>query len=303
MGRRHGILTGFIFLILLLASAGCGGKPLSAPASCSSPEWAVLRETHFGQSTLSVMFGDANFGVAADLAGRIYYTEDGGTTWTATIKAGASRAAIEVSEQNRRIWYIGVGGDIELSTDRGRTWTSVGPFAWNRHVEYVSFADERNGWGMTSENPILYATADGGRQWTTIPLPPGMGFPAALHLRTPRSGYLLDTAGNLYISHDGGESWIVRPIGLADGETIPTLNHSAALRFTDANHGLIAVTTIGGGTGKVRALRTADGGATWTAEPLPLTMGMFHLSRDGVYLTHVDLNDQGKITLLCSARR
>jgi hypothetical protein len=31
-------------------------------------------------------------------------------------------------------------------------------------------------------------------------------------------------------------------------------------------------------------------------------MGMFHLTRDGVLLTHVDLYDQGKITLVCSAR-
>jgi hypothetical protein len=39
------------------------------------------------------MFGDAITGMAADLSGKIYYPEDGGTTWTGTIKAGASRAA------------------------------------------------------------------------------------------------------------------------------------------------------------------------------------------------------------------
>jgi hypothetical protein len=62
------------------------------------------------------------------------------------------------------------------------------------------------------------------------------------------------------------------------------------------------LTVLGGGTGRTRALRTSDGGATWTEEPLPVPMGMFHLSRDGVFLTHMDLYDNGKITLLCSAK-
>lgn len=292
----------WIFALMIL-TAGCSGfEPLFSESGCPSDEWTVIGNMHFGQSALSVMFGDAVTGIAADLSGRIYYTGDGGATWTGTIKAGPSRAALEILERNRKMWYIGVGGDLLQSIDRGKTWESAGTFPWTRHVEYISFTDELAGWGMTTEQPDFYATADGGKTWKKIPLPNGMASPAALHLRTPLDGYILDTAGNLFVSADGGESWETHPIGLGEGEKIPTLNHSAAVRFSDSLHGVIAATTIGGGTGRTRALRTSDGGATWVEESLPVPIGMFHLSRDGVYLTHVDLYDHGKITLLCSAR-
>jgi hypothetical protein len=200
------------------------------------------------------------------------------------------------------MWYIGVGGDLMQSVDRGKTWKSAGPFPWTRHIEYISFAEELTGWGMTTEQPDFYATADGGKTWTKIPLPKGMASPAARHLRSPRDGYILDTAGSLFVSADGGESWEAHPIGLGEGEKIPTLNYSAAVRFSDARHGQAALATIGGGTGWTRALCTSDGGETWMEEPLPVPMGMFHLSRDGVYLTHMDMYDNGKISLLCSAK-
>ena len=296
----HGIIKFFALTILAAGCAGC--EPLFSESGCPSDEWTVIGNMHFGQSALSVMFGDAVTGIAADLAGKIYYTGDGGATWTGTIKAGASRAALEILEGNRKMWYIGVGGDLLQSFDHGKTWESVGPFPWTRHVEYISFADELNGWGMTTEQRDFYATADGGKTWATAPLPEGMGAPAALHLRTPRDAYMLDTTGHLFVSADGGANWQSFSIGLGTDEKIPTLNHSAAVRFSDARHGVIAVMTIGGGTGRTRALRTSDGGNTWVEEPLPVPLGMFHLSRDGVYLTHMDLYDNGKITLLCSAR-
>jgi hypothetical protein len=285
------------------AAASNGPRQTPSPASgCASEEWTVIRNAHFGQSALSIMFVDASFGVGADLGGNVFYSEDGGETWTTTIKAGLSRAAIDISEDARRIWYLGIGGDLEISDDRGRTWNSPGPFPYIGHVEYLSFADDLSGWGVSTEQRNFFSTADGGKSWKALPLPDGMGAPAALHLRTPDAGYILDTAGSLFISADGGKTWTNRPLNLPAGKTIPTLNHSAVVRFSDALHGVAVVALIGGGEGLVRGLRTADGGATWTEEPVPAPMGMFHLTRDGVYLTHMDLYDNGKITLLCSSR-
>jgi glyoxylase-like metal-dependent hydrolase (beta-lactamase superfamily II) len=129
-----------------------------------------------------------------------------------------------------------------------------------------------------------------------------MGTVAALHLRTKKDAYFLDIAGNLFITTDGGQTWDIQSVGLEDGWQIPELNHSAAMRFTDADHGLIALNIIGEGNGKTFVLRTEDGGQTWLKENLPVQMGMFHLTRDGYYLTHVDLLNHGKFTLLRSTR-
>jgi hypothetical protein len=295
--------------LVLALTAGCAGAAAggaartesAAGAGCASEEWAVVRRAHFGQSAISIMFGDESFGVAADLVGRIFYTDDGGADWTGTIKTGYSRVAIEISEGNRRIWYLGVGGDLQFSTDRGRTWTSAGSFPYTGHVEYLSFADDLSGWGMTTEMPVFYITGDGGRSWRAVPLPEGMARPAAIHLRTPLEGYLLDVRGRLFVSVDGGLAWTVRELALPDGMTIPALNHSAVVRFTDPLHGVAVLNLIGGGQGLVKGFRTADGGAAWTEEEVPVPTGMFHLTRDGVYLTHMDLYDNGKIAILCSA--
>ena len=310
MKRKWTIKTVSWIPVLLVLSAGCAGVAQpgvdqitpSPKAECASGDWTVIRRMHFGQSTVGVMFGDESFGVAVDLGGGIHYTEDGGTIWTQAFKAGFSRVALEISEGNRRIWHIAFGGEVLLSTDRARVWQRVSAFPHNQHVEYVSFSNENAGWGMTTELRTFFITADGGKTWSARPFPEGMAAPAALHLRTPSEGYLLDVAGSLFVSADGGDTWVANSLDLPEGMTIPTLNHSAVVRFSDAMHGVIALNRIGGGEGFVSAQRTADGGATWTEEPLPVKMGMFHLTRDGVFLTHVDLNDQGKITLLCSAK-
>lgn len=116
------------FFILTILTTGCSGlEPLFSEAGCPSKEWMVIGNMHFGQSALSVMFGDAVTGVAGDLSGKIYYTQDGGASWTGTIKAGASRAALEILEGNRKMWYIGVGGDLMQSVDQGHTWISARP--------------------------------------------------------------------------------------------------------------------------------------------------------------------------------
>jgi photosystem II stability/assembly factor-like uncharacterized protein len=186
------------------------------------------------------------------------------------------------------------------SIDGAKTWVYVSPLPHTGHIEYVSFADENNGWAVTTELRSFFITTDGAKTWNTHPLPEEMGRPAALHLLTVQNGYLLDTTGTIFITYDGGETWETRSLGIQEGWTIPNQNHVAAMRFMDEKHGMVALNIIGEGTARLFVLQTSDGGETWTEEPLPLTIGMFHLTRDGKYLTYVDLLDHAKFKLLCS---
>jgi photosystem II stability/assembly factor-like uncharacterized protein len=290
--------TRAVLLLAALLLAACGGNVHPSASGCAFGEWTIIRRTDFPRTTLSVMFGDAFFGIATDLGGEISYTEDAGAGWVHAGKAGLSRVALDMAGD--WIWHVGFGGALTRSIDRGRTWEYVSSLPYDGHVEYLGFADSQTGWAVTSETKLIYTTRDGGRTWGSLPLPEGMGFPSALNLRTPSEGRLLDTSGILFLTTDGGGTWSRRSIGLAEGWTIPTLNHSAAMRFTDNLHGIIALEIIGDGTGRTLTLRTEDGGLTWREETLPVPMGMFHLSRDGVFLTHVDLLDQSRITILCS---
>jgi photosystem II stability/assembly factor-like uncharacterized protein len=262
--------------------------------------WEVVSEIDFGQPSISTKFFDESFGITTDLGGGIHITEDGGLSWDFRQKAGLSRVAMEIVNESE-IWHIGVGGPVVHSTDGGDTWEYVGSLPYSGHTEYVSFVDHEIGWAASTELGKFWITNDGAQTWQAYPLPEGMGTVAALHLQTPQDAYFLDLTGNLFITQDSGKTWQTRSLGFEDGWRIPELNHSAAMRFTDENHGLIALNIIGKGSGRTFVLRTKDGGETWMNEPLPVDMGMFHLTRDGRYLTLVDLLDHGKFILLRSA--
>lgn len=268
-------------------------------AKINAPEWVIIAEQKFELPTISTKFKDQSFGIATDIGGDIHLTHDGGKTWEFIQNAALSRVALEIVDENL-IWHIGWRGPVIRSTDGGFNWEYLGSLPYSGHTEYTSFIDDKTGWAATTELQEYWITDDGAQTWTTFPLPDGMGTVAALHLRTAQDAYFLDLDGNLFITSDGGKTWNVGSLGFDNGWMIPELNHMAAMRFTNPSHGLITLNIIGDGSSEVFALRTTDGGETWSKEVLPIPMGMFHISRDGNFLTHVDLLQHDKITLLRS---
>jgi photosystem II stability/assembly factor-like uncharacterized protein len=170
---------------------------------------------------------------------------------------------------------------------------------YGNYCRQLSFLDTKTGWLAASNQ--LGMTTNGGQTWEAIPLPEGVQNIAAISLRTATDGYLLDIAGVLYITPDGGQSWSAHSLGLDLGNgTLP--NHdtaSAAIRFLDADHGVIALSLAGGGNSQVVILRTTDGGQTWRQEdvmPASLLVSLY-LSRDGSTLTVADKMESKIIVL------
>jgi photosystem II stability/assembly factor-like uncharacterized protein len=150
----------------------------------------------------------------------------------------------------------------------------------------------------------LEATTDGGTTWEKVNLPAGVlpGRILAISLRAPKEGYVLDSAGDLYTTLDGGQSWSSQNLGLKEryGEMGPLPSGGiapAAMRFFDADHGIIVMSLVGGGS-KVVALRTADGGRTWVEESVPAEFGTAYLTHDGRFLTIHSFFNMGQITVL-----
>ncbi len=80
-------------------------------------------------------------------------------------------------------------------------------------------------------------------------------------------------------------------------EMPPSAYQMAAMRFLDANHGLIVVSSSPyGKPTPVIAFHTYDGGATWTSETVPVLAGPIYLAREGGYLTVITA--YGQLTLL-----
>ncbi len=183
--------------------------------------------------------------------------------------------------------------NVSVSTDGGKTWKAIAEKAGGMGC-ILSFADAKTGWlGFGNK---FQMTSDGGATWKELALPAEVTKTAAVSLRTPTEGYLVDQDGVLHVTQDGGKTWSSRSLGLnapgikgfASGAFINE-TPQAAVRFTDANHGLV-VLGLSGKTNMI-ALRTADGGKTWKEESLPAETGTPYLSRDGKFLT---VNQWGK---------
>ena len=188
--------------------------------------------------------------------------------------------------------------NLSVSTDGGKTWKAIADKVGGMGC-ILSFADAKTGaFGFGNK---FQMTMDGGATWKELALPEAVSKVAAISLRTSNDGYLVDDKGILYITQDGGKTWSSQSLGLdnpgimgfASGQFINEIPQ-AAVRFVDANHGLV-VLGLSGKTSMI-ALRTTDGGKTWKEENLPAKPGTPYISNDGKFLT---VNKWGEgITLL-----
>jgi photosystem II stability/assembly factor-like uncharacterized protein len=295
-----------LVLLSLVAAAGCApaatpppstatvapaGEAPAAPAQAASA-WKVAQQVKVKHATTVAAFLDDTLGITAGYAGEVHYTTDGGQTWPRAQNASMCRFGVDIVNQNLA-WHVGNGGNVRVSTDGGQKWTAVANLSSGGISQFISFVDAKAGWA--ANQTTLWATADGAQKWAKVALPEGAKNLVEIALRTANDGYLLDEAGVLYITQDGGQHWSFQVLELKEGAmALVKLPHSAAMRFLDADHGLIIASLAGGGTSKLVALRTADGGKTWQKEDMavPASIGSLYLTHDGATLTIFDTSNQ-----------
>ncbi|RFP66544.1 T9SS C-terminal target domain-containing protein [Hymenobacter lapidiphilus] len=178
----------------------------------------------------SVYFFNATNGmVMGDVDGRngggleIYYTSDGGATWTRSANvptgtAGEYGTYSPVAAVGNSIWFPNNEGDIFRSKDRGVTWQVAKQIVPSGDpVSTLAFRDELNGLAVIpSVNDTqheLFSSADGGATWTRLT------YTGPLHgfglVRVPGNGNYLSVGldlgngdqGSSY-SQDNGKTWI-----------------------------------------------------------------------------------------------
>jgi len=195
------------------------------------------------------------------------------------------------------IWQCGMK-NVSVSTDGGKTWKAIAEKAGGFGC-LLAFADAKTGWFGFGDK--FQMTTDGGTTWSELALPEGVSKVAAISLRTPADGYLIDDKGILHITKDGGKTWSSRSLGLDNAGIMGFVSEGfvneipqAAVRFVDADSGLV-VLGLTGKTGMI-ALHTTDGGKTWNEESLPAKFsGAAYISRDARFVT---VNKWGEGTTL-----
>lgn len=132
------------------------------------------------------------------------------------------------------------------------------------------------GWVLTGT--ALSITSDDGQTWTAI-TPPGVRPSAitSLYFLDARHGWVVSrpsgSPGQLEISAttDGGTSWSTSAVGRPD--PLLTAVSATHVDFIDGQHGWVAATigsSAGGALPQGVLFRTADGGATWHKQRMPV---------------------------------
>ena len=227
-------------------------------------------------------------------SGGVFRTTDGGESWVpitdGQVPVG-STGAIEVSESNPDIIYIGTGSDgvrsnvstgrgVYRSMDGGRTWRFAGLYNVGQiGAVRVHPGDPNTVWVAANGDLFkpgaargIFKTTDGGKTWRKtlfvsdstgamdVELQPGN--PSVVYAwmsrieRKPWSIISGSREGGFYKSTDGGETWTRHATGLP-GELIGKGNLAVTAANPSRLYALIEAKPGGG------LYRSEDGGHTW----------------------------------------
>lgn len=272
--------------------------------SCSAPQqdagtWQVLGVHDASHNIMTAGFLNEKVAATGGVGGEMAYTDDGAETWLVTNSMADCRYGMDIVSP-AVIWSCGGATHVRRSVDGGRTWQILAGFGDPRTIRgachSASFLDENIGWLANSN--LFGTTTDGGALWNLRPLPGAADRIATIDTYLPGEGYLLDQRGLLFHTEDDGQHWTEK--GRLEPEPLewpPSAYQLAAMRFSDAQHGLIVISSSPFGEEKpVVAFHTSDGGQHWTSEPVPVLAGPVYLARSGGFLTVITGANQ--ITLL-----
>lgn len=246
-----------------------------------------------------VSFADTSNGWTVGDGGTILHTTNSGTTWTAQT-SGATEPLNDVfAWDSNRAWVVGDnwGGNpkatILRTTNGGSTWVQASDTATDTHLTAVAFADENSGWAVGRDAVILHTT-DGGDTWTAQDSGVPYGYMLdGIAVRSATEAVVVGANGALLHTTDGGGTWTpwspiasLRDVAFSDANTgwvvgwDETIAHTddGGLSWTMQAPGVVGadlegVSFVDGkngyavgadGSGGTLALRTTDGGGTWT---------------------------------------
>lgn len=306
--KHRTVLAGCIFFTLLLFCS-CSPQPGSSLHTHLLPDtmkpkmpptpWQVIGVYDENHSIMAAGFFDLFHVVTGGVIGQMAYSSDSTATWLETDSLADCRYGLEIVTPEL-IWTCGGATHVRKSVDGGQTWQEVSAFGNPRTItnpcHSMSFLDENRGWLANSN--LFGTTIDGGISWVMPPLPETANRIATIDTYRPAEGYLLDQSGVLFFTQDDGLHWHeVSQLPLGELKMSFSVYQLAAMRFSDAEQGLIVVSSGDSGRDEpVIAFHTADGGQSWSFEAVPVPAGPVYLSQTGELLTVITAVNQ--LTLL-----
>lgn len=140
--------------------------------------------------------------------GRLYRSEDGGTTWTTLSAQVPQIITLGSDTQDERVFYAGTEGGLLRSSDRGETWSSV-PSVTDVVIDIEADPVSGNLFLATPNGFVRIGPgAEGGMTVEHLGSLPEGAVPnqVALDRKNPQTLYATSET-TVYKSSDGGETW------------------------------------------------------------------------------------------------
>jgi photosystem II stability/assembly factor-like uncharacterized protein len=266
----------------LLGLVRIGESPLDAYAPWSAGQivattdggnsWSLLR-VPAAANLEDVAFPTTEVGYAVNSTGAVFRTADAGTGWSILSSGGSAPVAL-LAPNATTVLLIGPSG-VRRSTNAGASFGPVETSVVTGHRHGKPVRAKLSGFDLSRGaqladgavfaygKDVLESTDDGG-SWTLIPRPLAKHPVTAIAFVSPTTGYVTSD-GSMFFTRNRGRSWRqIVSIDTADVDSIVQLS------FSSASDGYV----LGQFDGANDVLeRTEDGGATWTPEILPFTLG------------------------------
>jgi len=276
-------------IVYVLASGG--GLWKTTNFSAPRPSWRPISDGVMSTSGGSIAFGGSPqtlyFGVGDPfdrfIGGFVSKSSDGGLTWSAGLKLGASVYVPDVkvdTSTGTDIVLVATNTGLFRSADGGATYGLVPSIGAARIV--WSLAQTSAGWIATTQGgtgPALWLSTDAGATWTQVSGSPADILRTTLAVAAPGDRVVYAFARSsvngrqrdLFRSADGGLTWTALGLDtktpLNPNEDQPNMdimldqafyNHMVLVDPNDASRNTVYI------GGQLSSAKTTDGGATWT---------------------------------------
>lgn len=214
------------------ASGGIQGGTANWVARESARNWFAAASSADGTKLVAVVYG-----------GRLYVSEDSGSSWMPR-ESDRNWYSAASSADGTKLVAIVYGGQIYTSTDSGITWT---PREGNRNWSWVASSADGIKLVATVDGGQIYTSTDSGITWT-----PRESARSWYSVASSSNGIKLVAVvfgGQIYTSTDSGATWIPRE-SVRDWYSVTSSADGSKLLA--AEYGGQLYTSI-------------DSGATWTA--------------------------------------
>jgi len=136
-------------------------------SSDTTATWNPIDNAPFGQ--ISAMFADSGTLYVAAFDGGLFFTTDGGATWTAANQGLTGGAISTLVRDGSGALYVGTANGVYKSADGAKTWSAASAgLPANAPVQRLAADPTRPGTLYAAASGSVYKTADGGASWSVM---------------------------------------------------------------------------------------------------------------------------------------